>query len=419
MRHFQPQVNRQPIAAAALMALLPVFGFGPTSHAQPTPMFCPPVAPAPVCVPKTVTHTVEKLVDNPATLRRAERAERALREKQDELDAARAAAQVKITAVQTKLDEATSKLAAAQRAAAVASTAPPTPAPAPSPQPLQVFQEHRFAPRMVLLPQSDRGGAVKGVTLGGSGDDEFPRYTVAVTYKLAMAETELTFDDWAHCVANRGCDAAQPSFGAGTQPLVNVAWRNKPDRPQKDDIQAYLTWLNAAAGLTDPLYQYRLPTEAEWEYAARAGSDGEYSLGRSNQLRLSDKSANYDANHTHTYDGQETPKGQYREKTVAVDDPQFAQAANAWGLKHMHGNVWEWVADCYADKAYTQRQTAGGWDARSLDAASQNGADCRSRVVRGGSWGNFPQSLRSAVRDDYPPGGRFTYVGVRLARTLP
>jgi formylglycine-generating enzyme required for sulfatase activity len=169
-----------------------------------------------------------------------------------------------------------------------------------------------------------------------------------------------------------------------------------------------LNWLNKKTGLA-PSHpnRYRLPTEAEWELAARAGSGGPWSLGKDNRAILSDETANYNAGHLHA----DSVKGQWRQKTVEVKTFE----PNAWGLYDMHGNVWEWVQDCYVADAYERRKAAGSWPASKTSVEVD---DCR-RVLRGGSWVDFPQDLRSAYRYYNPPGGRNDVVGFRLARTLP
>ena len=172
-----------------------------------------------------------------------------------------------------------------------------------------------------------------------------------------------------------------------THPVACVNW---------NDARAYIAWLNGKVD-GDP---YRLPSEAEWEYAARAGTTTPFAFGET----ISTDQANYDGNYTYGSGA----KGVYRERTVGVEE---LEASNGWGLRHMHGNVWEWVEDCWHDTYQGAPTDGSAW------LSEQNG-NCDLRVVRGGSWYNYPRSLRSAVRDRFVPGDRDSSIGFRPARTL-
>ncbi len=150
--------------------------------------------------------------------------------------------------------------------------------------------------------------------------------------------------------------------------------------------------------------QYRLPSEAEWEYATRAGTAGSFSFSGP----ITSSKVNYNANYT--YKG--SPKGRYRKKTVPVG----SLPANPWGLHEVHGNVWEWVQDCQ-NKTYRGAPT---------DGSAWLSGDCNWRMIRGGSWSHEPRYGRSAFRgwefavirawdNAYI---RLNYLGFRLARTL-
>ncbi len=149
-----------------------------------------------------------------------------------------------------------------------------------------------------------------------------------------------------------------------------------------EDAKAYADWLSKKTGK-----DYRLPTEAEWEYAARAGTKTRYSLGDT----IAEKDANFNRNV-----GKTTRVGSY--------------PANPWGLHDVHGNLWEWVADCYDGDAYKTHKNypamVGSWQ------------DSCDRVLRGGSWVNDPRNLRSANRSRDYPDNRDNNVGFRVARTL-
>ena len=167
-------------------------------------------------------------------------------------------------------------------------------------------------------------------------------------------------------------------FGRGRQPVVNVDWH---------DAMAYAQWLSAQTGK-----RYRLPTEAEWEYAARAGTQTPFWFGET----LSTAQANYDRDYTY---GQ-GEKGIYRGKTVEVG----SLPANGWGLHEVHGNVWEWTCSAY-DEGYR-----GG--AELSCAGEKDGGR------RGGSWDSEPRNLRSANRYRGGPDYRHSGVGFRLAQDL-
>src|SRR5204863_4999169 len=146
---------------------------------------------------------------------------------------------------------------------------------------------------------------------------------------------------------------------------------------------------------------YRLLTEAEWEYAARAQTKiPDTSLPFSTGATINYKQANYDANFTYN----KGPQGVYRQKTLDVG----SLPRNAFGLHDMHGNVWEWVEDCYRD-SYRGAPT---------DGSAVTSGDCSLRILRRGSWSHYPQLLRSAYRYATAGGIRVENVGFRVARAL-
>ncbi len=166
------------------------------------------------------------------------------------------------------------------------------------------------------------------------------------------------------------------AFKGANLPVEQVSW---------DDCQAFIQALNRKTFQT-----YRLPTEAEWEYACRAGTTTPFSTGGN----LTTEQANYNGNYPYN----NNQKGQHRKQTVAVDSFE----PNAWGLYNMHGNVWEWCSDWYGVYESGRVENPGG---------SKNGSD---RVIRGGSWSNSAEVCRSAYRDYGTPAGRSRYVGFRL-----
>ena len=154
------------------------------------------------------------------------------------------------------------------------------------------------------------------------------------------------------------------------------------------DAMAFIEKLNARTG-----WRFRLPTEAEWEYVARAGTTTPFHTGE----RISPSQANFDGRST--YNG--SAKGVFRQKMMPVG----GFGANAWGLHDVHGNVWEWTCSGY-DRGY------GGGELKCADGAAQY-------VVRGGGWSFYARNARLASRDKYPPTSRSNDLGFRLARTLP
>ena len=250
-------------------------------------------------------------------------------------------------------------------------------------------------PEMVVVPA--------GSFRMGSPDNEAGRYnnegpvrTVTIAKPFAVGKFEVTWDDWETCVAMRGCDGrptGDAKFGKGRKPVINVSW---------DQARSYVQWLSRMTSR-----KYRLLTEAEWEYAARAGTQTAYSFA--------DDAADI-CRHTDLAD-QSYRRGGYTGDIANCNDGQTTTApvgsypANAFGLHDMHGNVWEWVQDCYDQKAYASAPT----DATAVAEP----ADCKSRVVRGGSWLNSPRVLRAAFRLRYEPVLRNNLIGFRVARALP
>jgi len=171
---------------------------------------------------------------------------------------------------------------------------------------------------------------------------------------------------------------------ADNHPVVCVSW---------NDAQAYIGWLNQTSGQT-----YRLLSEAEREYATRGGSQSAFWWGDT----ISTAQANYDGARP-SYNG--SPEGEYREATVPVN----SFSPNPFGLYNVHGNVWEWVEDCWHN-SYSGAPTDG--------SAWTTGCSGNYRVLRGGSWDFDPASLRSAYRNWYARDIRHGFIGLRLARTL-
>ncbi|HRX71872.1 MAG: SUMF1/EgtB/PvdO family nonheme iron enzyme [Gammaproteobacteria bacterium] len=191
--------------------------------------------------------------------------------------------------------------------------------------------------------------------------DEERQHEVEVA-PFALGKYTVTLDEYDRFAHAKGrALPADQGWGRGRRPVINVNWL---------DAVAYADWLSEQTGQT-----YRLPTEAEWEYACRAGTTTPFCFGTT----IGTEQANYDGNYI--YGGGRT--GMYRQKTVEVG--QFP--ANAWGLYEMHGNVWEWTGSEYDEKY-------GGAELRGVSDRDSGGP----RVLRGGSWGIGPLWLRSAAR---------------------
>jgi formylglycine-generating enzyme required for sulfatase activity len=226
----------------------------------------------------------------------------------------------------------------------------------------RIFRDCPECPEMVVIPA--------GHAYLASGGD------VMIAAPLAVGKFEVTFAEWDDCVAGGGC-THRPNdrpWGRGRQPVMNVSW---------DDVQQYVAWLSRRTGKT-----YRLLSEAEWEYAAQAGT------GHEQVARAGANEANCGGCGSRWDKKQPAPVGSF--------------AANAFGLHDMLGNVSEWTADC--------------WDATRAGVASDGSArvtgDCALRVVRGASWNTNPGYTRSAHRSNSITDLRHVTDGFRVARTL-
>ncbi|MBV8103182.1 MAG: SUMF1/EgtB/PvdO family nonheme iron enzyme [Hyphomicrobiales bacterium] len=240
------------------------------------------------------------------------------------------------------------------------------------------FKEGPDCPEMIVVPA---GRFLMGSPEGQGNADEHPQHEVTIARPFALAKFALTFDEWDACAARGGCrsDVSDNGWGRGRRPAINVTW---------DDAQAYVKWLSSVTGKP-----YRLLSEAEHEYAARAGSETKYPWG--DDIKLDGQAmANCYGCGSQWDDKQTAPVGSF--------------AANRFGLNDMVGNVSAWTEDCW-NNSYKGAPTDGSpWtsDARS------------SRVVRGGSWIINPDSLRSANRNRASTVDRGSALGFRVARTL-
>jgi formylglycine-generating enzyme required for sulfatase activity len=247
-----------------------------------------------------------------------------------------------------------------------------------------------WIPEMVTIePGSFQMGSPnpKGSSADPDADsNEFPQHTVTFEKAFKIGKYEVTFEQY--CASTRRpCPA--PKWGRGKQPVINVAW---------DDARDYAAWLTEITGQA-----YRLPTEAEWEYVARAGRSGRYWWCDDEEPNCAVKP---DVANCISCESTKGVEG-VGEGTVPVD----SFAANAFGLHDTAGNVWEWVQDCWHDSYEGKNRPDDGsaWE-------EADGDDCGRRVIRGGAWYDRPRFLRSANRYGGDTGLRNGNLGFRLAQ---
>jgi formylglycine-generating enzyme required for sulfatase activity len=242
------------------------------------------------------------------------------------------------------------------------------------------FKDCAGCPHMMIVPAGE-------FTMGSPPAEQQAeaQHRVTIAAPFAVSKFEITFDDWNACVSDGGCDNARPNdegWGRGRHPVIHMSF---------DLAKAYVAWLSRKTGKT-----YRLLTEAEWEYAARAGTTTTFAFGDS----LSPGSANYNA----STDGS-GPSEENRQKTMPVG----SFPPNAFGLHDMHGNVSEWVEDCFHND-YTAKAPT--------DGSAWVEGNCTGRVLRGGSWEDSDAELRSAARvGEYRYNSSYVD-GFRIARSL-
>jgi formylglycine-generating enzyme required for sulfatase activity len=244
-------------------------------------------------------------------------------------------------------------------------------------QPVQAGQSFRDCPDgcpdMVVIPA---GSFMMGAGETGEG----PPRRVTISKPFGVGRFEVTFTEWEACVAAKGCSRTPDDsrWGRGNRPVINVSW---------DETKQYVAWLSRKTGKT-----YRLLTEAEWEYAARAGSTTNYNWGND----IGQGNAQCTGCGSPLDEKQTAPVGSFK--------------PNAFGLHDMHGNVWEWVEDCW------EGDLSG---APNDGSARRSGCDDdRERVQRGGAFLHGPRVLWSTVRNNYSRDARANGVGFRVARTL-
>ncbi|BDX06364.1 formylglycine-generating enzyme family protein [Planctobacterium marinum] len=231
-----------------------------------------------------------------------------------------------------------------------------------------------------------------GSFMMGSDDgdsDEKPVHLVTIE-PFKLMDTEVTLAMYQPCIDAGVCPDNQQEYagedwGKGNLPVMNVSWN--------DITKKFIPWLNQQTGQS-----FRLATEAEWEYAARAGTQTPFSTGNC----INSRQANYDGNYD--YKNCSAKIGTYLREITPVKSYQ----PNAFGLYDMHGNVWEWVQDCWNDS----------YIGAPADGSAWLSGDCDRVVFRGGAWLDAPLDLRSANRVGNSRTGRYDAIGFRLAQDL-
>jgi formylglycine-generating enzyme required for sulfatase activity len=242
---------------------------------------------------------------------------------------------------------------------------------APTFTPGQALRDCQNCPELVVVP----GGLFmmgSPNTEAGRGRDEGPQREVSIS-PFAIGKYEVTFQQWDACLAGGGCNGFSPAdhgWGRGSHPVTGVSY---------NDAKAYVDWLNAQ----NPNMRYRLASEAEWEYAARAGASGAYAFNG----RLTTHQATF-----------------LMQRTTEVG----SHGANTYGLFDMYGNVGEWVEDCYSPS----------YNLAPIDGAPVEATHCARRAYRGGSYADRATELRATARRAATPATRLPGVGFRIARQL-
>jgi formylglycine-generating enzyme required for sulfatase activity len=260
------------------------------------------------------------------------------------------------------------------------------------PNPIKSFREcaprkagKDYCPDMVVVPA---GSFLMGSPPNEQGyyDNEGPQHPVTIAQAFAVSKFEVTFDEWDTCVEHGRCRTNSDAlWGHGQRPVIYVNW---------DDAKLYVQWLSKMTGKP-----YRLLTEAEYEYATRAGSTTRYPWGND----VGNNNANCNGCGSKWDNRTSAPVGSFTENEFVG-----SFAPNAFGLHDMVGNVWQWVEDCWSS---------------NYEGAPANGeawmkGNCKLRVIRGGSYRDNPRDIRSANRGFPRAVDESSYMGFRVARTL-
>ena len=239
----------------------------------------------------------------------------------------------------------------------------------------ETFKDCDLCPEMVVIP----GGKFKmGSNWKKAKKNQKPVHAVTIKGPLAVSKFEITFDEWEACLADGVCkrDPDDHKWGRGRRPIVNISW---------SDTQEYTAWLSKKTGR-----KYRLLSEAEWEYAARAGTTTGYWWGN----KLKKKYANCRKCGTPWSGKKSAPVGSFK--------------PNPWGIYDMHANIWEWVQDCWTNDH----------KGAPSDGSARTDGNCERKSVRGGSWYYYSQVAKSPSRDSHPIHLWSYNIGIRLAVSL-
>ena len=255
-----------------------------------------------------------------------------------------------------------------------------------------VIRDCAQCPELVVIPS---GRFVLGSPRNerGRGENEGPPRIVTFAAPLAVGKYEITFQEWDRCVDAGGCTQVQDEgWGRARLPVINVTWGQAVD---------FTRWLSKQSA-----HSYRLLSEAEWEYAARAGTQ-EATFWSAKGMAACQFANVSDLTRKRVYklstDAFECDDGQ------ATTAPVGTFRANAFGLYDMLGNVWEWVADCHNDSYVGAPADGSAWTA----------GNCNRHMTRGGSWYDKPEVVRFAQRSWAAAKDRSSNVGFRVARSLP
>lgn len=240
-------------------------------------------------------------------------------------------------------------------------------------KPGDIFRDCDACPEMVVVPA--------GLYLMGSDKykTEKPKRVIRFRKPFAIGRFETTHAEWQACLDAGGCkhEPHDHNWGKNRMPVINV---------NHDMVQGYAKWLSKTTGK-----KYRLPSEAEWEYVARAGSKQNYSFGNlvgENQVNCRKCGSPWSG---------------------IGNAPVGSFSPNPWGVYDMHGNAFEWVEDCWHPN----------YEGAPKSSAARTDGKCQFRVIRGGSWYYYSRMSRSANRQKNPAAVKSYWLSFRLVRELP
>lgn len=259
------------------------------------------------------------------------------------------------------------------------------------------FRDCNVCPEMVVVPPGS-------FSMGSPSDeterhkDEGPTRAVRIPYSLAVGKFEVTYGEWVACVSDGACNVAgRIATVADRYPVTEVGW---------EDAKKYVDWLADKTGK-----RYRMLSESEWEYAARAGTETARHWGNTTSRACEYANvANMSSKREKFWKTEWVEPHACEDGFPADTAPVGRFKPNAFGLYDMLGNAWEWVQDCYHENGYAEAPNDG-----SAHVWQQG---CDKRVLRGGSWSSVPWNVRSAKRGGGAPSVRHNDLGFRVGRTL-